>query len=188
MLLLRQIKSANRCSSSTYKNHRVKVGVRTCDVSHDTSPARLLTESTRTDSSSTSLRQKKQSNVNSTRRKLLVFLISLIVVYFFLVSVSQSALVCYSFGKRTGGSARRPNECFVLEPSEMIVVSTLQVPFFKYHPWTLLPDPSLDWRWTLQRFLASVRFPTRNPLYSSHGCVQSSFEMLLLYEIFPYKF
>ncbi|XP_043516203.1 rap guanine nucleotide exchange factor-like isoform X2 [Frieseomelitta varia] len=26
-----------------------------------------------------------------------------------------------SFGKRTGGSARRPNECFVLEPSEMIV-------------------------------------------------------------------
>lgn len=30
---------------------------------------------------------------------------------------------CYSFGKRTGGSARRPNECFVLEPSEMIVVS-----------------------------------------------------------------
>ncbi|XP_043516201.1 uncharacterized protein LOC122531935 isoform X1 [Frieseomelitta varia] len=25
------------------------------------------------------------------------------------------------FGKRTGGSARRPNECFVLEPSEMIV-------------------------------------------------------------------
>ncbi|XP_066903454.1 rap guanine nucleotide exchange factor 6 isoform X8 [Halyomorpha halys] len=27
-----------------------------------------------------------------------------------------------SFGKRTGGSARRPNECFVLEPSEMIVI------------------------------------------------------------------
>ncbi|OXU27302.1 hypothetical protein TSAR_016056 [Trichomalopsis sarcophagae] len=27
------------------------------------------------------------------------------------------------FGKRTGGSARRPNECFVLEPSEMIAVS-----------------------------------------------------------------
>nr|CAD7442899.1 unnamed protein product [Timema bartmani] len=27
----------------------------------------------------------------------------------------------FSFGKRTGGSARRPNECFVLEPSEMIV-------------------------------------------------------------------
>ncbi|KAG5898058.1 hypothetical protein JTB14_001764 [Gonioctena quinquepunctata] len=26
------------------------------------------------------------------------------------------------FGKRTGGSARRPNECFVLEPSEMIVI------------------------------------------------------------------
>ncbi|XP_044734898.1 rap guanine nucleotide exchange factor 6 isoform X3 [Chrysoperla carnea] len=27
-----------------------------------------------------------------------------------------------SFGKRSGGSARRPNECFVLEPSEMIVI------------------------------------------------------------------
>ncbi|XP_043516204.1 uncharacterized protein LOC122531935 isoform X3 [Frieseomelitta varia] len=27
------------------------------------------------------------------------------------------------FGKRTGGSARRPNECFVLEPSEMIVLA-----------------------------------------------------------------
>ncbi|XP_076264887.1 PDZ domain-containing guanine nucleotide exchange factor isoform X3 [Rhynchophorus ferrugineus] len=27
-----------------------------------------------------------------------------------------------SFGKRTGGSARRQNECFVLEPSEMIVI------------------------------------------------------------------
>ncbi|XP_043271613.1 rap guanine nucleotide exchange factor 2-like isoform X3 [Venturia canescens] len=26
------------------------------------------------------------------------------------------------FGKRTGGSARRPNECFVLEPSDMIVI------------------------------------------------------------------
>ncbi|XP_014601024.1 PREDICTED: rap guanine nucleotide exchange factor 2-like isoform X3 [Polistes canadensis] len=31
-------------------------------------------------------------------------------------------LPCSSFGKRTG-SARRPNECFVLEPSEMIVFS-----------------------------------------------------------------
>nr|CAD7455827.1 unnamed protein product [Timema tahoe] len=30
-----------------------------------------------------------------------------------------------SFGKRTGGSARRPNECFVLEPSEMIVLTRL---------------------------------------------------------------
>ncbi|CAD6226768.1 GSCOCG00005903001-RA-CDS [Cotesia congregata] len=27
------------------------------------------------------------------------------------------------FGKRTGGSARRSNECFVLEPSQMVVVS-----------------------------------------------------------------
>lgn len=28
----------------------------------------------------------------------------------------------FSFGKRNGGSARRPNECFVLENSEMIVI------------------------------------------------------------------
>ncbi|XP_057337134.1 rap guanine nucleotide exchange factor 6-like isoform X6 [Microplitis mediator] len=32
-----------------------------------------------------------------------------------------------SFGKRTGGSARRPNECFVLEPSEMIVIDYSEV-------------------------------------------------------------
>ncbi|XP_044011272.1 rap guanine nucleotide exchange factor 6-like isoform X4 [Aphidius gifuensis] len=32
-----------------------------------------------------------------------------------------------SFGKRTGGSARRPNECFVLEPSEMIVIDYAEV-------------------------------------------------------------
>ncbi|XP_026823676.1 rap guanine nucleotide exchange factor 2 isoform X6 [Ooceraea biroi] len=31
------------------------------------------------------------------------------------------------FGKRTGGSARRPNECFVLEPSEMIVIDYPEV-------------------------------------------------------------
>ncbi|XP_023287865.1 rap guanine nucleotide exchange factor 2 isoform X2 [Orussus abietinus] len=31
------------------------------------------------------------------------------------------------FGKRTGGSARRPNECFVLEPSEMIVIEYPEV-------------------------------------------------------------
>ncbi|XP_031783844.1 rap guanine nucleotide exchange factor 6 isoform X4 [Nasonia vitripennis] len=32
-----------------------------------------------------------------------------------------------SFGKRTGGSARRPNECFVLEPSEMIAIDYPEV-------------------------------------------------------------
>ncbi|XP_015191609.1 PREDICTED: rap guanine nucleotide exchange factor 2-like isoform X4 [Polistes dominula] len=31
------------------------------------------------------------------------------------------------FGKRTGSSARRPNECFVLEPSEMIVIDYPEV-------------------------------------------------------------
>ncbi|CAH0545985.1 unnamed protein product [Brassicogethes aeneus] len=30
--------------------------------------------------------------------------------------------IFFSFGKRTGGSARRQNECFVLEPSEMIII------------------------------------------------------------------
>ena len=29
----------------------------------------------------------------------------------------------FSFGKRIGGAARRHNECLILEPSEMIVVS-----------------------------------------------------------------
>ena len=28
-----------------------------------------------------------------------------------------------SFGKRSGVSVRRPNECLILEPSEMLVVS-----------------------------------------------------------------
>jgi hypothetical protein len=32
-------------------------------------------------------------------------------------------LCAFSFGKRNGASTRRPNECFVLEPSEMLVVS-----------------------------------------------------------------
>ncbi|XP_078039391.1 rap guanine nucleotide exchange factor 6 isoform X4 [Augochlora pura] len=36
-------------------------------------------------------------------------------------------LPCSSFGKRTGGSARRPNECFVLESSEMIVIDYPEV-------------------------------------------------------------
>ncbi|KAJ9600077.1 hypothetical protein L9F63_009619, partial [Diploptera punctata] len=35
--------------------------------------------------------------------------------------IEDSVLIALVFGKRTGGSARRPNECFVLEPSEMIV-------------------------------------------------------------------
>lgn len=42
----------------------------------------------------------------------------------FVLSDEFILFVCFSFGKRTGGSARRQNECFVLEPSEMIVVST----------------------------------------------------------------
>nr|CAD7394590.1 unnamed protein product [Timema cristinae] len=35
------------------------------------------------------------------------------------------------FGKRTGGSARRPNECFVLEPSEMIVLEQRREGLFR---------------------------------------------------------
>ncbi|XP_033230678.1 rap guanine nucleotide exchange factor 6-like isoform X1 [Belonocnema kinseyi] len=38
-----------------------------------------------------------------------------------------------SFGKRTGGSARRPNECFVLEPSEMIVIDYPEVHSGRMH-------------------------------------------------------
>ncbi|XP_033230697.1 rap guanine nucleotide exchange factor 2-like isoform X20 [Belonocnema kinseyi] len=37
------------------------------------------------------------------------------------------------FGKRTGGSARRPNECFVLEPSEMIVIDYPEVHSGRMH-------------------------------------------------------
>ncbi|XP_051170820.1 rap guanine nucleotide exchange factor 2-like isoform X3 [Leptopilina boulardi] len=37
------------------------------------------------------------------------------------------------FGKRTGGSARRPNECFVLEPSEMIVIDYPEVHTGRMH-------------------------------------------------------
>lgn len=36
--------------------------------------------------------------------------------------INFTSFIYFSFGKRTGGSARRPNECFVLEPSEMIAV------------------------------------------------------------------
>ncbi len=35
-----------------------------------------------------------------------------------------------SFGKRSDGGARRHNECIVLEPSEMIVVSTEKILFY----------------------------------------------------------
>ena len=35
----------------------------------------------------------------------------------------------YSFGKRIGGAARRHNECLILEPSEMIVVSNKNILF-----------------------------------------------------------
>ena len=38
--------------------------------------------------------------------------------------------IFYSFGKRIGGAARRHNECLILEPSEMIVVSNKNILFF----------------------------------------------------------
>uniref|UniRef100_A0A1S4LJA0 Secreted protein n=1 Tax=Ixodes scapularis TaxID=6945 RepID=A0A1S4LJA0_IXOSC len=40
-------------------------------------------------------------------------------------SVTEVTLVlCLcSFGKRSGGTGRRMNECLILEPSEMVVVS-----------------------------------------------------------------
>ena len=37
--------------------------------------------------------------------------------------IGKLNLIIFSFGKRAGGAARRQNECLVLEPSEMIVVS-----------------------------------------------------------------
>ena len=37
--------------------------------------------------------------------------------------IGKLKLIIFSFGKRAGGAARRQNECLVLEPSEMIVVS-----------------------------------------------------------------
>ena len=39
-------------------------------------------------------------------------------------------LFFYSFGKRIGGAARRHNECLILEPSEMIVVSNKNILYF----------------------------------------------------------
>ncbi|XP_058804685.1 rap guanine nucleotide exchange factor-like isoform X2 [Phymastichus coffea] len=48
-----------------------------------------------------------------------------------------------SFGKRTGGSARRPNECFVLEPSEMIAIDYPEVHSGRMHR---PPQPNPDQR------------------------------------------
>ncbi|XP_058804683.1 uncharacterized protein LOC131671909 isoform X1 [Phymastichus coffea] len=47
------------------------------------------------------------------------------------------------FGKRTGGSARRPNECFVLEPSEMIAIDYPEVHSGRMHR---PPQPNPDQR------------------------------------------
>ncbi|KAJ1521489.1 hypothetical protein ONE63_003154 [Megalurothrips usitatus] len=49
-----------------------------------------------------------------------------------------------SFGKRTGGSARRPNECFVLEPSEMIVVDYPEAQSYRGRPRIQGGIPSMD--------------------------------------------
>lgn len=53
-----------------------------------------------------------------------IFLIEQIILNRFLFFVRNS------FGKRNGGSVRRPNECFVLETSEMIVVSNCFIIFY----------------------------------------------------------
>lgn len=42
---------------------------------------------------------------------------------------SYFLFVNYSFGKRSGVSIRRPNECLILEPSEMLVVSSVSCTF-----------------------------------------------------------
>ena len=47
-------------------------------------------------------------------------------IAFILVALNTfNPVFIFSFGKRAGGFARRQNECLVLEPSEMIVVSFL---------------------------------------------------------------
>ena len=49
-------------------------------------------------------------------------------------------LSIYSFGKRSGVSIRRPNECLILEPSEMLVVSKSlhYYYYYYYYPAALL--------------------------------------------------
>ncbi|XP_026287919.1 rap guanine nucleotide exchange factor 2 isoform X4 [Frankliniella occidentalis] len=49
-----------------------------------------------------------------------------------------------SFGKRTGGSARRPNECFVLEPSEMIVIDYPEAQGYRGRPRIQGGMPSME--------------------------------------------
>lgn len=52
--------------------------------------------------------------------------------FFCIISFIFIPFICFSFcsfGKRNGGSVRRPSECFVIESSEMIVVS---VKIFKF--------------------------------------------------------
>ncbi|XP_077506438.1 uncharacterized protein LOC144115812 [Amblyomma americanum] len=41
------------------------------------------------------------------------------------LSELQGNAMFLSFGKRSGGTGRRMNECLILEPSEMVVVSAL---------------------------------------------------------------
>ena len=48
-------------------------------------------------------------------------------------------LFSYSFGKRIGGAARRHNECLILEPSEMIVVSNKNTFLFFHLFFPFLP-------------------------------------------------
>lgn len=52
-----------------------------------------------------------------------IVLVLFCVFVFYIFSKNYFFFLPYSFGKRNGGSVRRPSECFVLESSEMIVVS-----------------------------------------------------------------
>lgn len=54
----------------------------------------------------------------------------------------------YSFGKRNGGSVRRPSECFVIESSEMIVVSEIFHILLTKYEWNYVKSPdSLVIKW-----------------------------------------
>lgn len=65
----------------------------------------------------------------------------------------------YSFGKRSGVSIRRPNECLILEPSEMLVVSPRNWITILYPPteaWWMKDWESIDksQNWTMDLFIS----------------------------------
>lgn len=56
------------------------------------------------------------------------------------LSELQGNAMFLSFGKRSGGTGRRMNECLILEPSEMVVVSTPFIPLRATRPRALVAE------------------------------------------------